>query len=112
MREMNRYDFNIGIKIQCKNGRCGKLRKLVVDKKTLEITDLIVDKGYLMTTDRVIPISDIEQVTDDYIYLSVTKSEFDMYPKYDAYQYDVLAQDSTRKSVCTADLLYRITPQI
>lgn len=44
---MTGFDFNVGTAVHCGDGRCGRLTR-VVDRDAQEVTDLIVEKGFLL----------------------------------------------------------------
>lgn len=79
---MAKFDFNIGSRVHCKDGNCGKLLKVVVDPDTETITDLIVQKGILLTTDRVVPAVLVEKATEEEILLSINSDQLENYPEY------------------------------
>jgi osmotically-inducible protein OsmY len=79
---MNKFDFNIGATVHCKNGKFGKLKKLVVDPDSMEITGLVVGKGFFRTEDRIVPVSDVDRATDEYIMLSINDTKLEEYPEY------------------------------
>jgi sporulation protein YlmC with PRC-barrel domain len=79
---MNKFIFNIGATVHCKNGKYGKLQKLVVDPESMEITDLIVGKGLIRTDERIVPVSAVDCATDEYVMLSIKKSNVEDYPEY------------------------------
>jgi sporulation protein YlmC with PRC-barrel domain len=75
-------DFHIGAKVHCTDGRCGKLVKVVVDAQTQQVTDLIVEKGFLLRIDRVLPISTVARVTADDLYLNISSDELANFTEY------------------------------
>jgi osmotically-inducible protein OsmY len=77
-----KFDFNIGSPVHCKDGDCGKLLKVVVDPDTETITDLVVQKGILLTTDRIVPVSVVEKTTEEEIHLSIVSDQLEQYPEY------------------------------
>jgi osmotically-inducible protein OsmY len=79
---MARLDFNIGSRVYCKDGSCGELLKVVVDPETETITDLVVQKGILLTTDRIVPVAAVEKATEKEIRLSITSDQLEKYPEY------------------------------
>ncbi|NKQ35381.1 MAG: BON domain-containing protein [Chloroflexi bacterium] len=74
--------LNIGAAVHCKDGRAGRLVKIVVDPHTKRITDLIVEKGHLQKKDRVLPLSAVDLTTKDDIYLKIDCAELANYPEY------------------------------
>lgn len=79
---MATFDFNIGAQVHCKDEHCGKLLKVVVDPHTQRVTDLIVERGFLLKTDRVLPVSAVERATDQDIHLYINSDELEDYPEY------------------------------
>jgi hypothetical protein len=79
---MKTFDFNIGAKIHCGDGQCGRLLKVVVDRHAERVTDLIVEKGFILTTDKVLPVSVVERATSEVVYLSITSDQLADYADY------------------------------
>lgn len=79
---MKQFDFQIGAQIHCRDGRIGTLEKLVVDPHNKRVIDLIVEKGFLQKKDRVLPLSIVDRVEDDNIYLTIHSTELPNYPFY------------------------------
>jgi len=79
---MAKLDLNIGAQVHCKDQHCGKLIKLVVAPETRQVTDLIVEKGLLLKHDRVLPLSTVEWVTENEIYLNLHHDELSNYAEY------------------------------
>ncbi len=69
--ENEELDFGIGADVICKDGRCGKLVRVVIDPGTDEITDLVVQSGFLQKTDRVVPVALVASTGDGSITLTV-----------------------------------------
>ena len=89
---MQRFDFNIGAKVQGSDGQCGKLAQLVVDPETKQVTDLIVRNGLLLSDDRVLPISSVRRTMADEIYLSISSDELSQFPQYHEREYEEPAE--------------------
>lgn len=79
---MSKFNFNIGAEVCCRDGNCGKLSRVVMDPDTERVTNLIVEKGVLLTTDRVLPVSAVESATKKEIHLSLAEGELEEYPEY------------------------------
>jgi uncharacterized protein YrrD len=79
---MAAFDFHIGAQVHCTDGRCGKLVKLVVDPKTQQVTDLIVEKGFLLRKDRVLPVSTVAQIVGDEIHLQISSNQMSDFNEY------------------------------
>ena len=80
LQEMN---FNIGAKVFCFDEKCGTLDKVVFDSKTEEVTDLIIRKGLLLKTDKIVPIESVLGAGEDAVYLSVDEGELQQFPDYE-----------------------------
>lgn len=80
---MSEFDFNIGAQVQCEDGECGQLLKVVVDPEAQEVTDLVVEKGLLLAEDRVLPIEVVEESTADQIKLSITSDQLSDFEEYE-----------------------------
>jgi uncharacterized protein YrrD len=83
----SKLPLNIGAAVHCPDGRCGTLERLVIDPRREEVTDLIVEKGFLLKEDRVIPVSKVVKATEDRIDLSVAGDEFEGFPEYDEQEF-------------------------
>jgi uncharacterized protein YrrD len=84
---MAKYDLNIGAPVRCEDGACGRLTKVVIDVYTERITDVVVEKGLLLSTDRVIPIAKVEHADEDGVQLSLSADELAAYPEYREVEY-------------------------
>lgn len=90
MITLSSYDLRIGADVICQDGRCGKLLKLVVDPEQAEITDLIVEKGFLLKEDRMIPLDKIEKTSPEEIQLSLTGEELEELETYQEFAFEVI----------------------
>ncbi|MCB0164312.1 MAG: hypothetical protein KDI79_08810 [Anaerolineae bacterium] len=89
---MKQINFNLGTKVHCTDGQCGNLSKLVIDPDNGYVTDIIVEKGFLMTTDTVLPITLVEEVTDEQIRLSISSDDISRYPNYQVTEFEEPAE--------------------
>ncbi|MCL4868111.1 MAG: hypothetical protein KJ063_04010 [Anaerolineae bacterium] len=74
--------LNMGAKVHCLDGECGKLAKVTLEPDTFVVTHLIVEEGFLLKRARVFPILLVEQATPEDIYLNVMADELADYPEY------------------------------
>jgi osmotically-inducible protein OsmY len=79
---MAKLDFEIGARVHCTDGDCGRLSKVVIDPHTQRVTDLIVEKGFLLTTDRVVPGDAVDRADDEGIHLTISSDHLRDYPEY------------------------------
>jgi osmotically-inducible protein OsmY/sporulation protein YlmC with PRC-barrel domain len=79
---MAKFDFSIGSQVHCTDGECGRLLKVVVDPHTQRVTDLVVERGFVLPVDRVLPAEVVERTRNGDIYLDITEESFKAYPEY------------------------------
>ena len=79
---MAKLDFDIGARVHCTDGECGKLLKVVVDPHTQRVTDLIVQRGLVLPTDRVLPADLVARTHDGELYLDISREAFNAHPEY------------------------------
>lgn len=91
---MAKYDLNIGAKVHCQDGSCGKLHKVAVDPHTNRVTDLIIERGFLLTTDRVLPVDVVERASGDDIYLGLSSEDLSDYPEYRVTEFEEPAPEA------------------
>lgn len=85
---MSEFDFNIGAQVHCRDGQCGRLARVVVDPDTLQITDIIVEEGFLLKRARVFPISTVESTAKDNIRLAISSNELANFREYREVEYE------------------------
>lgn len=85
---MKEFDFKIGAAVHCSDGRCGKLTKVIVDPETLKVTDLVVEKGFLLKHGRIFPVSTVEEATDEGIRLNIRSDDLQNYREYQEVEYE------------------------
>jgi len=77
-------EFNRNAEVFTKdNHKVGTVSRVVIDPKTNEVTHLVVEKGFLFTTDRVFPINMVGPSTEERITLCVDESELDELPEFE-----------------------------
>ena len=79
---MTHLNLNLGSSIQCRDGQCGKLIRVVVDPETGYVSDIIVAKGILLKETRILPLSVVDYTDENNLYLSIASSKLEQYPKY------------------------------
>jgi osmotically-inducible protein OsmY len=109
---MNRFDFNIGATVHCKNGKFGKLQKLVIDPESMKITDLVVGKGFIQVEERIVPVSDVERATDEYVMLSINDTKVKEYPEYVELLSNSSVETSTKSDSKTNNTAYVAHPYV
>jgi osmotically-inducible protein OsmY len=66
---------------------------VVLDPHTQRVTDLIVERGFLLTTDRVVPVDAVERAAGEDIYLSISSGDLKDYPGYGEAEFEEPAPD-------------------
>jgi uncharacterized protein YrrD len=89
MTTSEKFDLNIGALVHCQDGECGKLAKVVIDPETLQVTNLIVEEGFLLKQARVFPINTVDHSGADDIYLSVKRADLGNFPEYRETEFEV-----------------------
>lgn len=79
---MAKFDFHVGAQVHCTDGECGRLHKVVVDPHTQRVTDLVVERGFVLPTDRVLPADLVERTRNGDVYLGITENALKTYPEY------------------------------
>jgi len=67
--------------------KIGSLDRVVLNPETKEVTHLVVEKGILFTTNKVIPVEYINLEVGDRIALEKTAQELEVLPSYDSESY-------------------------
>lgn len=99
---MEEVEFKIGTPVYTQDGRCGTLVKVVLDPHTRRVTDLIVEKGFLQKKDRVIPVSAVQEVSDERIVLNITSEQLAHFPEFREEEFRVPAPEFEKETPYTA----------
>lgn len=86
---MNEFVFPIGAQVYCRDGKFGKLVKVVVEPETQCVKGLIVEKGFLSKRRRVFPVSLVSSAAADAVHLLLTNDEWANYPAYKEEEFEV-----------------------
>jgi uncharacterized protein YrrD len=73
----------------------GKIKRIVVDPKSKEMTHLVVQKGFLFTDDKVIPLDEIETATEEKVVLKEGREDLDKFPDFEETHYVKADEDHT-----------------
>lgn len=100
---MEELELIVGARVYCRNGKYGRLAKIVVDPRRWGVTHIIVEEGFLKKRFRVLPISLVEQATTGDVYLAVCDDDMVTFPEFDpdAHAQAALAQKSPVQSEAT-----------
>ena len=79
---MRQFDFYLGAQIHGADGHCGKLAGLVIKPEHQQVTDLIVNKGFLLPQKHILPLSLVQNTQNNQVRLSVSNQDLNQYPVY------------------------------
>jgi hypothetical protein len=68
-------EFTIGARASCSDGRCGEVRRLIIDPATDTITHLVIQPGHDKQAARLVPVH-LAETTDGGVRLHCTRAEF------------------------------------
>lgn len=80
---MNRYIFKFDAEVYGLDKQCGRLAKVVVDPQTWQLTDLIIENGFLFKRAKVIPLAKFKTIETQALYLAINSDELVNYPDYE-----------------------------
>lgn len=69
-------DIPIKATVNCKDGDCGQISKIIINPNTNDLTHVVVEENYIPNKERIVPIEYIEKTNGKSIRLSCTKEEF------------------------------------
>jgi uncharacterized protein YrrD len=67
--------------------KVGRIDRVVIDPKSNELTHLVVKKGVLFTTDKVVPLDQVETATGDQVVLKAGPADPDEFPDFEETHY-------------------------
>jgi uncharacterized protein YrrD len=65
----------------------GTISRIVIDAKTRDVTDLVVERGGLLKEERVVPVGLVDQEHEDRITLRETNQALEDFPRYEVTHY-------------------------
>ncbi|HJQ14015.1 MAG TPA: PRC-barrel domain-containing protein [Anaerolineales bacterium] len=88
----------------------GKVNRFVVDPATNEVTHIVIQKGWLLPEDKVVPFEMVNTATEERVVLSEEVGDFDSLPPFEERQFVRAAEDEPGDATPTADPKYQYTP--
>lgn len=79
---VNPLDIKIGSRVRCRDGRAGRVLKLVVEPSSKRMTHVIVERGVLLHHDVAVPIERVERVQDGWVVLDLSVEGLSALPAY------------------------------
>jgi sporulation protein YlmC with PRC-barrel domain len=70
-----------------KGEKLGALQRVIIDPDTKTITHIVVEKGWLFSTNRVISMSEVDAQRDDGLVVTSTNDDPDSYPAFEEAHY-------------------------
>jgi sporulation protein YlmC with PRC-barrel domain len=70
-------DMPLNVKVYCVDGLCGQSKEVVMDRKTEEVTHLVVKENHSPHTELLVPIHLVEETTPHAIRLRCAKDELE-----------------------------------
>ena len=67
--------------------RIGTVRRVVIDAKTSDVTDLVIERGALFKDEKVVPVQLLDAATEDRIVLGETNQSVEDLPNYETTHY-------------------------
>jgi uncharacterized protein YrrD len=77
-----------GMSVETDDGReLGRINRFVLNPQTNEVTHIVVEKGWLLPEDKVVPFDRIRSATDDKVVLNEDVRDFDELPPFEESYY-------------------------
>lgn len=88
----------------------GRVNRFVLDPVTNEVTHIVIQKGWLLPEDKVLPFEMVSTATDERVVLSQEVGDFDTLPPFEETQFVRAADAEPGDPMPGADPIYRYTP--
>ena len=85
----------------------GKINRFVLDPVTNEVTHIVVQKGWLLSEDKVVPIGMIDAATEERVELNQKIGDLDQLPPFEETHFVELTDTDNRP---TSSFMYRYAP--
>jgi sporulation protein YlmC with PRC-barrel domain len=88
----------------------GRVNRFVLDPATNEVTHIVIQKGWLLPEDKVVPFEMVRTATDERVVLSEDVADFDQLPPFEETEFVRAADEEPRNRVPSADPVYQHAP--
>src|SRR5688572_2475108 len=88
----------------------GKVNRFVLDPATNEVTHIVIQKGWLLPEDKVLPFEMVSAATDERVVLREDVGDFDELPPFEEMQFVRAADEEPGEPAPAADPIYRYAP--
>jgi len=80
-----------GTRVETTSGeQVGSVARVVIDPRSKEITHIVIEKGFLFVTDRVLPASLITESDDQRLVVNLDTEDLDQYPEFEVTRFVTL----------------------
>src|ERR1051325_7291461 len=106
--EIETMELKEGTEVFTASGeQVGKINRFVLDPASNEVTHIVVEKGWLLPTDKVIPIAMINSATEERVVLDKDIRDFDELPPFEETHFVELSEADR---IPPGQLTYRYAP--
>jgi sporulation protein YlmC with PRC-barrel domain len=88
----------------------GRVNRFVLDPATNEVTHIVIQKGWLLPDDKVVPFDMVSSTADDRLVLSENVGDFDELPSFEETHFIRAADEYPDDPTPTADPKYQYSP--
>ena len=88
----------------------GRVNRFVLDPATNEVTHIVIQKGWLLPEDKVVPFDMVKSATDDRVVLSEEIGDFDKLPPFEEVHFIRASDDRPDDPIAAPDPKYQYTP--
>jgi uncharacterized protein YrrD len=90
--------FKRGANVFASDGqKVGEIARVAIDPRTDEVTHVVVEKGFLLTADKVVPISLIGPAAEDRVTLRENAGDLEALPDFEERHYVLLDEERLKK---------------
>lgn len=88
----------------------GKINRFILDPQMNEVTHVVVQKGWLLPEDKVVPFEMVDSATEDKVVLNEDIRDFDELPPFEETHYVRVDEEGVNNQVRDDAAKYRTTP--
>jgi sporulation protein YlmC with PRC-barrel domain len=88
----------------------GKVNRFVLDPATNELTHIVIQKGWLLPEDKVVPFEMVKSAVGESVVLSEEVGDFDKLPPFEETQFIRVMDDRPEDAIPAPDPRYEYTP--
>ena len=108
---MLKMELKEGTRVVTTDGKeVGKINRFVIDPVTNEVTHIVVQKGWLLTEDKVVPLDKVNTATEHDVVLSETVNDFDDLPPFEETHFIRADGEETDRTTAGESSRLRVAP--